>query len=1050
MSEAPTIRAPQEKVYWRSLEELSQTAEFQDYLHREFPEGASEAPDLSDPISRRRFLGAVAASAALVSLASCRKPVRHILPYNQRPEGLIPGVPQQYATSLDSGGYGIGVLARSNDGRPTKIEGNPQHPGSLGGTNSFLQAEILSLYDPGRSRQPMKDGQAQMEVSAAGEESPTGEAEPRAYHFEDFLSFWAGHGAGLTASQGQGLHFLMAPSSSASLQDMQAQITSIWPSAVLHSYSPIGRDAEIAGAKIALGSAYDAQYSLDSCNVVVSFDRDFLGVDADMPRSARQFSSRRRVEGDGSNLNRLYVVESSYSVTGSNADHRFRVPASQVSVALCALAAELGVGSDNPALQQALAQYSGKSFDYRGKNWLPILAKDLQAQQGNSCVMVGASQPAIAHALAHAINQKLGNLGKTVNYTQTDAAYAGMSGVDSLRALVAAMNEGRVDTLVMLESNPVYDAPADMDFATALAKVPHRIHLGLYVDETAKASSWHINGTHQLEAWGDIRAFDGTASIVQPLIAPLHGGHSSIEFLAHLMDSEVKEGYEIVRAHWRGQNRSGDFDANWNRFLNDGLITDTASARSSGPSLQNAAIAQALTAWTALPAPTADNLEINFKADASVLDGRYSNNAWLQELPDPLTKLTWDNAAIVSPATAEAMDLARGDMVSLRFEDRSLEAPIMILPGHADHCVTMTLGYGRDMGPDCLAAEGSGFNANALRSSASMHFGQGLNLQKSGGSYELITTQDHGSMEGRPLIREATLSEYQADPGFAPAMSPLAQVAKAQSTAENPVTEADLNKSLWKERDYSEGYQWGMVIDLNTCTGCNACVLACTSENNIPMVGKSQVGVGREMFWNRLDRYFMSPADPTHEGETTDPEPVVRHQMIPCMQCENAPCESVCPVAATMHSPEGLNDMAYNRCIGTRYCGNNCPFKVRRFNFFNLTGQTPDVQQLAQNPDVSIRPRGVMEKCTYCVQRISSGKRQAKDEGREVRDGDIVPACAQGCPTEAISFGNILDENSKVARQKAESLNYGMLSELNLKTRTTFLAKVTNPNPELA
>ena len=1009
------------RVYWRSMEQLSGSAEYQQLLEREFPtDNPDQAP--TDAVSRRRFLGLVAASVAMASTTACRKPFRKILPYNKRPEDMVPGMPQYYATALELGGYGTGALVRSSDGRPTKVEGNELHPGSVGGANSYMQGELLNLYDPARSKSRRINGE---------------EVDAKKFATE-FGGFWRTASGSL--GSGQKLAFLMGPTTSPTLQHMVKQVRDVFPDAAFHTYSPVNRDNEIEGTRLAYGKALDPQYRFDLADVVVSLDADFLSQDVNSVRHARDFASRRRPQDDVSKLNRLYAVESSNSITGGQADHRFRLRPGEVVRAAFALAAEMGRPED--ALSRAVSGHKQHGLQRNGVNWVKAIAEDLFDHRGRSLVVAGPKQPAVVHGIAHALNTLLGNVGKTVTYLATPEQIA-PNNVSSIQDLAQKIDQGSVETLFILGGNPVYDAPVDLAFGEKLAKVQNRIHLGTHVDETAAACNWHINATHQLEAWGDVRAYDGTVSIVQPLIAPLYGGMSAVELLALVADYDEKEGYNVVRYYWEENAPSEGFDAAWNRALHDGIVAGTAPDAET-VSLRIPAIAAAVTAH--VPAAVQrDSLEVTFSQDASVYDGRYGNNAWLQECPDPVTKLSWDNAALLSPATAAELGIESGDMVELTLGGRSIETAAWVTPGHADHCVGLTLGYGR-MLPDHEVALGAGFDTYKLRGTDAFHTGHGLKVRRTGASYKLSSTQDHGSLEGRDHFREADVAKFEKEPDFAPKMSPLAQAAMLQKDEDgNPLTEKDLLKSMWTERDYTSSPQWGMVVDLNSCNGCNACVVACQSENNVPSVGKEQISLGREMLWLRVDRYFYSGK----EGEDRD-EPEIKHQPVPCMQCENAPCESVCPVAATTHSPDGLNDMVYNRCIGTRYCSNNCPYKVRRFNFFDFIGKIDPTLQMAQNPDVTIRSRGVMEKCTYCVQRITGAKHQAKRENREIIDGEVTPACGQACPSKAITFGNIADENSKVSELRRSPLNYAMLSELNVKPRTTYLAKIRNPNPKLA
>ncbi len=1031
-SGTPVASVDEGRSYWRSLEQLAQTDDYRRFADNEFPAGP-DAP--ADDVSRRGFIGVVAAAVAMASTTACRKPVRKILPHAKRPEDTVVGLPSYYATTLTLGGYGTGVLARSSDGRPTKIEGNHLHPASLGGSDLYGQADVLNLYDPARSKHVWYRGQSR---SDSGEPL-------RAAAFE---AEWRN----LSRSVGNGANtaVLMAPATSPTLRSMLDELRAKYSGLTVASYDPINRDAVLEGSNRAFGMALDAQYDLAAADVVVALDSDLLHHGPNAVRHARDFASRRQPQtAEGAQrLNRLYAVEPTMSVTGGQAEHRFAVRPSQVAEVAFALAAELNLLSG--PLSEAVNAHKGHGFNTsKGVNWVAAIAKDLLAARGRSVIVAGARQPAAVHAVVHALNAALDNVGKTVSYKETPASLA-QGQTAGLRDLIGRMNAGQISTLFILGCNPVYDAPADLDFAAALAKVETSVHYGLYRDETGRECTWHLNATHELEAWGDALAYDGTASIQQPSIAPLYGAMSPIELIALLAGSDEREGHELVRYYWEDVARAEDFDGWWATALRDGIVADSAPAAVTPPSLQVAGIAEAVRGHAKAGAASASSLEVVFAQSAAVYDGRYANNPWLQECPDPITKLTWDNAAVISPKTAAELGLSDRDVVRIEVGGRDVNAPVWIVPGTADFTVSLALGYGRAVEGQQVSAR-AGFNAYFVRTTGAMAMANGAKLTPAGRTYALATTQDHGSMEGRPLFREASVSRFQAEPDFAPAMSPQWQAAELVGE-----TEEDRLKSLWEERDYSEGPQWGMVIDLNTCNGCQACVVACQSENNIPSVGKQHVAEGREMHWLRIDRYFSQPE--AAEGEAAPaPESVdasdigAAHQPIPCMQCENAPCESVCPVAATTHSPDGLNDMAYNRCIGTRYCSNNCPYKVRKFNWFDFNKPLEEpTMQMVQNPDVSVRMRGVMEKCTYCVQRITGARNQAKRDGRPLSDGDVVPACGQACPSQAITFGDITDENSAVAGLRRSSLNYGLLAERNLKPRTTFLARVTNPNPELS
>ena len=729
-------------------------------------------------------------------------------------------------------------------------------------------------------------------------------------------------------------------------------------------------------------------------------------------------------------MNRLYAVEGVHSLTGAMADHRLRLESRQIAPFLAALAARLaapGAAAGAPSTSSGQAGVAG--VDPR---WIDALAKDLLANRGKGLIVAGDRQPAAVHAAVCALNTHLGNTGRTISYYETkDAALPSLS---SLTSLVSAMQAGTIKTLVVLGGNPVFDAPADLDFASALAKVPQSIALGHTVDETSVKATWHIPRAHYLESWGDARAVGGTLSVVQPLILPLFGGRTPIEVLGLMVGGKDRPGYDIVRETWKPILKEAEFDRKWNRVLHDGLLAGSELPEVV-PALKGEPLAElgrlrggAASASQGAP-PSPGGLEIVFLPSPALHDGRFANDGWLQELPDPLTKLTWDNPALVSPKTAEARGLKSEDVVRLDYAGRSLELPVWVLPGMTDGVVALTLGYGRSHAG--RIGSGVGVDVFKVRASQAQGFDSGVTLTRLGRTYPLSATQEHGSMEGRPVVRESTLTELSAS-AKASADRPAAGA--------HPAAGAQPHFSLWKEHAYDTGPQWGMTIDLNSCIGCNACMVACQSENNVPVVGKAQVAKGREMHWIRVDRYFSG--DPSG-----NPETVV--QPVPCMHCEDAPCEQVCPVSATVHDAQGLNVMVYNRCIGTRYCSNNCPYKVRRFNFFNFTKDTPETLKLAMNPDVTVRARGVMEKCTYCTQRINRVKIDAKLEGRELRDGDVKTACQQACPASAIEFGDIRDGSSRVAQAKADPRNYALLEELNTKPRTTYLAKVRNPNPDL-
>ncbi len=1017
------------KAYWRSLDELSETDEFEALLFNEFPRQAAALPD---KVTRRTFVKLMGASLAMAGLSGCgawRQPQETIVPYVESPEFIVPGKPLFFATAMELGGVAMGLLVENHMGRPTKVEGNPDHPASLGATDVFTQASVLGLYDPDRSQAVMNQG--------------------RIRTYADFLTdFRAAVG---TLGTGARLRILTETISSPTLARQLADLLQTFPDARWHQFEPVSRDNTRAGARLAFGEDANTVYRFDQANVVLALDADFMSCHGAALRYARDFADRRRLWQSNANaaaMNRLYVVESGYSTTGSKADHRLPLRAMDIEAVARALAAELGVdGVTAPSLPANVPS-----------GWIAALARDLQANGGASIVIVGEEQPPIVHALAHAINDALGNIGQTVVYTEPIEANT-EDGNASLRELADAMDAGTVDVLMILGGNPAYTAPVDLRFAERMQQVPLSVHHSLYEDETSALATWHVPMAHYLETWSDSRAFDGTVTIIQPLVEPLYGGRSTHEMLAAFGDNPLESGYTLVRETWERLqlqatgSPGGDFEAFWRRSLHDGLVEGTTLPL-------KAVTLQSDFASEAGSASDAGGLEIRFCADPTIYDGRFANNGWLQELPKPIIKLTWDNAALISPATAAELGVSNEELVELRYRGQTVRAPIWIAPGHADRSVTVLLGYGRERVG--RVGEGLGYNAYRLRTSDAPWIGSGLEIATTGESYTLAATQEHHRLMGRPLVRAATLDEYREDPGFAeihiPGMETGAGEAEhgeeeeghAEEGAEGEAGHAEQGTdgleaghgappSLYPEYEYN-GYKWGMSIDLTTCVGCNACVMACNAENNIPIVGKTEIARSREMHWLRVDTYY--------EGDPSNP--IAYHMPMPCMHCEKAPCEPVCPVAATVHDGEGLNNMIYNRCVGTRYCSNNCPYKVRRFNFLEYVTDDSPVLSLLRNPDVTVRSRGVMEKCTYCIQRISSARIEAQKEGRSIRDGEVLTACQAACATNAISFGDLNDESAQVTARKAHPLNYAMLGDLGTQPRTTYLAAVRNPNPELA
>ena len=969
--------------YWRSLEELAGSDGFQQALHREFPKGASE---WVDSVSRRGFLKVMGASLGLAGMTGCvRLPLEPIVPYVRQPENVIPGRPMFYATAMTLGGYANPVLVESHLGSPTKIEGNDLHPASMGGTDIFAQASILGLYDPDRSQSVMSMGDQR---SAA--------------------AFWNAIRGPLSAQkalQGQGIRILTPTISSPTLADQLGNFLKIYPQAKRHVYEPVNRDNVLEGAKLAFGQPVETRYDFEKADVIVSLDADFLyaGFPGNV-KYIRDFASRRNPDAP---MNRLYVIESTPTTTGAKADHRLPVRATNLEGLVRGLAA--GFGS------------SGTATGGMGEpaNFFAMLAQDLEAHQGSSVVIAGDQQPPAVHALAHAMNTKLGNVGRTVFYTDTVETNPANQ-AESLKDLAADMGSGKVDLLIILGGNPAYDAPADLNFVDAMTsgKVPLRVHHGLYQNETAELCQWHVNQSHELEAWGDARAYDGTVSIIQPLIAPLYNGKSAIEFVALLSGQTDANGYDLVRGYWQKQHAGADFEQFWRKSLHDGWIEGTAFAAKSFTAKSSAAPSQA-------KAADDQEIELNIRRDPTIYDGQFSNNGWLQELPKPMTKLTWDNAVQIGPKMAERLQVKVEDVVELELNGKKIQGPVWIQAGHPDNSVTIFLGYGRKRAGRVGTAQG--FDAYALRTSANPWIATGVQIRKTGATYPLASTQGMQSMDTpdgahRPLVRERSLEEYRKEPNFA-------------KEEETPYELSLYQPYPYKEEDYA----WGMTIDLNSCVGCNNCMLACQSENNIAVVGKEQTKLGRHMHWIRVDAYYQGDRD----------NPRAFFQPVPCMQCENAPCEVVCPVGATNHTTEGLNDMVYNRCVGTRYCSNNCPYKVRRFNFLLFQDWETPQYKMMRNPDVSVRSRGVMEKCTYCVQRINERRIDAEREDRKINDTELQTACQQSCPAGAIIFGNMNDPNSKVSKLKAQARNYSLLGELNTRPRTTYLAEVRNPNPDL-
>jgi Fe-S-cluster-containing dehydrogenase component/anaerobic selenocysteine-containing dehydrogenase len=997
-AEKPDAAAPKAgaqsgaKVFWRSLEEKADSERYAQAAHgSDVVNRTIDASELSR-LKRRHFMTLSGAIGALATLEGCiRRPVEKILPYTDAPSAgdLTIGVASHYATVTAQRGEALGLLVNSHEGRPTKIEGNPDHPASAGSTDLWAQASVLDLYDHERARTPSKKGVAKSYAEAdAALDAVIAEA---------------------LKNGGQGLRVLAHPTLSPTFVRLRDQVKKRFPQARFHSYAPVNDANAYAGTRIAFGQALAVVPSFERAKVVVSLDSDFLLTETGSVLASRQFGQSRHMESAAGEMSRLYVVEPSMSLTGANADHRLRLEGRAIGAYLKALAAELAGQGAEIGVSAGGGEVAGVPA-----SWIQSVAKDLLANRGASLIVVGSRQPAAVHALAAAVNRGLGNAGKTVTYTKPlDGAEVDQ--IEDIKSLATDLASGSVSALIVLGGNPVHDAPADAGFAAALAKVGTSFALTDRIDETASLSTWHIPLAHELETWGDAQSRAGTYAVQQPLIAPLFGARAAIEILAKLAGEADTSSYAVVRATVDGI--TGSDELAWQRFVQRGAGPVSGFQTLGGLSVANEAVTQAI---GSLPSPSAaGELEAVFLADNKMFDGRYANNSWLQELPDQITRITWDNAALIAPSTAKQLGIENGDMIKVTVGSASIEIVAWKQPGQAPSTVGLALGWGRTKAGS--TGTGAGFDVYPLRTSSAPHYAP-AKIEKLGKTYPLSQTQEHDSMESRPLILDADLDEYKAQPNFTQWESPDLSVAP-----------------LWKPQDYSQGHQWGMVIDLNSCTGCGACIVACQSENNIPVVGKEQVARGREMAWLRIDRYYA--------GDENEPEVAI--QPVGCQHCEEAPCENVCPVNATAHSPEGLNDIAYNRCIGTRYCMNNCPYKVRRFNFLNFNLEVPETRKMQFNPDVSVRFRGVIEKCSYCVQRIQGAKIVAKREERPLKDGDVVTACQQACSANAIVFGDINDSSSRVSKARAVDRNYALLSDVGTRPRTRYLGKIRNPNPEM-
>ena len=993
------------KKYWRSIDELAGTPEFEAAVVKEFPDAAQE---WIDPVSRRGFMKLMGASMAMAGLAGCTKqPDEPIYPYIKAPEDLILGKPNYFATAFPFAMGSVPLLVKSDAYRPIKVDGNPDHSYNHGSSDPFTQGTLLQMYDPDRSQKTSRRGEDREWV--------------------EFMEEWRERLIAGKANGGEGIYILSSTVTSPTLARQWKEAQAIYPKAKFVQYDPVNRDS----VRAVLGDR-DVQYSVAEADVILSLDADFLSG-AGFPgfhQLTRQYAAKRKLAGEAKDatLNRMYVVESTTTTTGLKAEHRLALRPSEVPAFTAALARALGIETTVPGYAWTHAWTPEQS------QYLKALAADLKANAGRSVVIAGEQQHPAVVSLAMQINQALGNTGKTVFFTDSVAPMPTLQGAQ-LKELTSDLWAGKVDWLLMLNVNPLYDAPADLNFKAAMAKAKLTVHLGLHLDETGFEAEWHIPATHYLENWSDARSYDGTVSVVQPLIEPLYQAHSPHEIVQAMLDEPVLSAYDAVRETWKPVlSKSGDFEKNWRQALHAGWIDGTAFDKSATANVDR----------VAAPAPNAaESIEILFRPDPSIYDGRFANVGWLQELPKPVTNLSWDNAALMSGPTMQKAGLNEGDIVEIMVAGRAVKAPVLVLPGQPANTITAYLGHGRERAG--RVGSGTGFDAYLVRTSETAWVAAGASLRKMDGTWGFAVTKSHyqdhrsawfggqgngnNSLEGdeaetRGVIRAATLAEYKSNPGF------------ANEGENHPKVEREV--TLFPNWEYKDN-AWGMSIDLNSCTGCNACIVGCYAENNIAVVGKEQVRIGRNMQWLRIDTYF--------EGDLAAPK--AHFQPMACQHCENAPCEQVCPVGATVHTPEGLNTMVYNRCVGTRYCSNNCPYKVRRFNFLLYSDYETESLKLMRNPDVTVRSRGVMEKCSYCVQRISEAKISADKENRAILDGEVVTACQQACPASAITFGNLNDKTSKVRQLTAQERTYSVLADLNTRPRTTYVAAVNNPNPAL-
>ncbi len=1012
--------------FWKSLDQLADTPEFQKWVDDEFPHRRTLLE-----IDRRDFLKVMGASLMLAGLASsgCRYlPEDRLVPFVSGPEGRIPGKPVHYATVSTMGGYAIGLTVKTNEGRPIKLDGNPNHPSSMGACDARTQARILDMYDPDRLRMVQRN------------DGPSS--------WNAFLSAIRERLEAATETGGAGVVLLTETVGSPTLAGRIGTFLQAYPQAQWVQYEPVNRDNVTVGALLAFGAEVDTHYRFDNAKVIVSLDSNVMMEGPGCVRYQRDIMAGRNLGRDDSGMNRIYAVEPAPTTLGVVADHRLPLKSSKIMAFAKALAGKLGTpGAGATSAPEGVEE-----------SWLSALAADLTANPGASVVVAGEHQPPDVHAMVHAINEHLGNFGKTVIHTEMVLPQPGSQG-PAIQRLAEDMAAGRVSTLIIFEGNPVYTAPADLDFKGAMSKVEFTAHLSSHDDETCAESDWLLPASHFLESWGDGRGHDGTVSLQQPMIEPLYDSKSALELMESLIGTP-REGMEVVQSHWKAVWGEEGFDRKWRHALADGIVPDSQALE------VTVQVASGLAA--ALPArPSASGIELLLLPDPTIFDGRFANNGWLQELPKPISNLTWDNAAYMSHTTAVDLGIEidkkygfiipadrDADVVAITVDGRTVEAAVYVNHGMADDVVMLHLGYGRERGGQVMlplksdkTTTGGGFNAYPLRTSDDPWIVQGAKFKRTSKTYPLANAQFHNTIDMTPadsdreILQEMTLAQFlgheeggEIDNEDPPSMYDVA-----------PLVGTEVDNEGWNSKD---NYQWAMTVDLTLCTGCNACVIACQSENNIPTVGKYQVQRGREMHWIRIDRYYAGTGMDS-EWPTSNPD--IRMQPMMCQHCENAPCEPVCPVAATTHSLEGLNQMVYNRCVGTRYCSNNCPYKVRRFNFLNYANHNDvPVKMLLNNPDVTVRSRGVMEKCTYCVQRISVARIDAKKAGGVIPDGGVRTACQVACPSEAIIFGDKNLPENAVSRSMASKRGYRVLNKaVNTRPRTTYLARVTNPNEEV-